>query len=482
MQRKRAPAGQRRKALLRCQGESGLLDYGLPIRGAKSKLPLPCSPRRRQLSMSTDYRDYTQYSSPPPAAENEQERSGAAAPAPRPMRRYRQSEGGAPQQDERIAVLSELLASLIEQKETAATDIPAREGKAHRFKAASTPGGPPALALAGSGTRSPERLLAEDRSFAPDTPFVTSAQRRRRLFGYWVGTLLFGAGAFFSGRQTAGSAAARKAPPSQESIRWSPENLAQLDRALQADQAGDVPSALRLGTALRRTAGALPGLETYLALLNARASRLSDAQATLVGQLAKSPEGWPLVEIDDAMGFTFARQRHFLQASSAFQEAALAMPFAPESFRLWGESLRRQGSLQNAIAALQEALVRYPVGALEFAGAREYVAYKIRLAQIEADQDADIGSSLPARLAAQPSGYWLLTEAAFALQHGDDPRAAAALQKAQAVLPPADFDHLLGDYFFRSYAGRPAIAGFFRPDWEALRQEKVPQLVYFIDP
>ena len=85
--------------------------------------------------------------------------------------------------------------------------------------------------------------------------------------------------------------------------------------------------------------------------------------------------------------------------------------------------------------------------------------------------------------APQPTGYWLLTAAAYALQHGDLAGAADALKKARVALPPETYVGLTNDYFFHNFASRPELAALLPADTPQAREQPfVKRMGYFVDP
>jgi tetratricopeptide (TPR) repeat protein len=343
---------------------------------------------------------------------------------------------------------------------------------------------PPTLPAEGTAAVTSKPVPIESR---PYVRTVAELPEPRRLpgIGYWALTLVVGVVAFAVGQQTSGvsrgSALSQNAATSQTRP-WSLGDLTQLDHVLDADQAGDLDGAERLANSLKAEAGPLPGLEAYLTVIVARRQRLADAQSTLSRMLSPDLEGLELSTISSGLAFTYSRERRFQLASQMFERAALAEPFAAENFRRWGESLRREGHLPQAVAAFRQALARYPVGAVEFMDARQYVEYKIRLSQVEGSLPVDTRTEAVDRDAtADTNGFWFLSDAAAALQRGDGAAAAASLQEAKAVLPTTLFDRLLGDYFFRAFASQGQVTAFFPATPNPSRNLRSRQ-VYFIDP
>jgi tetratricopeptide (TPR) repeat protein len=428
---------------------------------------------------------------------------------PRRKSRYRQAEGeaAAGSNDEQIVLLSSLLATLMEKKGTA--EPPAKEAKIFRFKkptpvkpplpgegSSATDTAPPAAAAeanvaAAKAAPAPkaDKPLAEG-SLNWRAPLEPDAPRRGPGLFYWALLLLAAGAAFVAGRWTTGKGLAAPGSelaggsPAPRTLVWSGEDVTQLDQILEADQAGDLEKANQMAKALKAQAGPLPGLEAYLNRIVARKQKYADAQSSLSRLISPAMEAGQLALVDDALGFTYARERRFQLASDTFKDSTVAEPFAAESFRLWGESLRRQGHMQQAITAFHEALARYPIGPVEDMDIREYVAYKIRLSQIEGSLPVDAPSEAT-QLAAtgNSAGYWFLSDAALALQQGNGGDGAAALQKAKDALPPLLFNKLLGDYYFRAFASVPQVAAFFpAPGADTLKAAMRPRDVYFIDP
>ena len=185
-----------------------------------------------------------------------------------------------------------------------------------------------------------------------------------------------------------------------------------------------------------------------------------------------------------ARGFNFARRREFDRAITCYAAVAQVNPFDTANLLHWGETLRRKGSLAEAADKFQEALARLPATASPYAHAqREYIAYERRLSQVENGRGADLALELGKGLATPaPSGYWLLTAAAVALQKGDMPAAVSALKKAQATFPPEQLGGLLSDYFFHSFAYHPETIAFLVPSTPRQSQARRLSMDDFVDP
>ena len=128
-------------------------------------------------------------------------------------------------------------------------------------------------------------------------------------------------------------------------------------------------------------------------------------------------------------------------------------------------------------------MTRLPVRSLDPSRQRDYLTFQMHLTQVEIGREAEFKAELDQALAAPDvSGYTLLTAAAVALQKGDLPAATDAMKKAQAVLSPGDFDALVGDYFFRSFAYRAEMSPFLPPASLERTHAKELRMDYFVDP
>lgn len=265
---------------------------------------------------------------------------------------------------------------------------------------------------------------------------------------------------------------------------WPESRIAELDAALAADQDGNLKLAYSLGLELKQRMPDSPGLDLYLATLLARTGHANDAENDSVKLLDAFTPPLEAAAVNENLGFTYARKRELERAASAFADAASTDPFNPTSFEQWAEALRREGQLQQAIARFSEALTRLPLGVVETLSQRDEIAYKIRLTQIEAGQDQEVKAALDGHLnQPRPEGYWLLTAAAYALQHGDMAAAGDALRRAREALPAASYAELTNDYFYHNFSGRKEIAGLLPADTPQVRQAPfVPRMGYFIDP
>lgn len=264
---------------------------------------------------------------------------------------------------------------------------------------------------------------------------------------------------------------------------WPAAAMAQLDGIIATDRAGEVEDAFAAATALRKQAGGLPGLDLYLGNLQVRLAQLNDAN------VVTSPLADPLAASTlaaaayDQMGLIYSRQRNFQAAIDNFSRAAADNPFCGPYYFHWAEALRRRGKPENSLSVFDRALDRLPAN-MENDTLRQRVAFKSRLAAIEIGQGARFKTEMDEALKSPaPTGYWLLTAAAVALQENRIPDAVDTLQRAKAALPPMYFDNLVSDYFFRGFAtsSEPVAALVMVDDsTRKLAQRRAGE--YFIDP
>lgn len=410
-------------------------------------------------------------------------------------------------EDDEIIILGTLLQRLLARKQSESAE-PETRTRMNRFVQKNT--APLAPATAGAGTEgtdvpasagSPEgeesaaarvpatkplpklmpRLTTE-----VDDAYWGRANRGRSVlffvFAAGLATVAFLVGRGSSHPDAAGqhaTATVASAPPP----RWNATLLGKLDQVLAADQSGDLKKAKDEALDLKKQIGDSLELDLYIGSLTTRLGHMNDAEADL--SRLQEPYMQPLqaAAVYEGMGFTYVRRRDFKRAADSFADATRIDPFNPDNYYRWGEVLRRQGRLQDAIDKFRQALQRLPEGAPESESQREVTALKLRLAQIELGQDSEVKAGIDEHLhAPSPGGYWLLTAAAYALQHNDIAGATDALQKARAALPGGQYSALLDDYYFHSFALRPELATVLAPPASASKKDKLARMVYFIDP
>ncbi len=227
-----------------------------------------------------------------------------------------------------------------------------------------------------------------------------------------------------------------------------------------------------------------PALQAYRATLDTRLGHTDQAEIALSQLLGPHTPPDVSAMVNAARAFNYARRREFDHALPCFAAVARVDPFDVANLLHWAETLRRKGDLPDAIDMFREASARLPATASPYVEAqREYIAYERRLSQIESGHEADLQTELDQGLHARaPSGYWLMTAAAIALQRTDLPTAVDALTKARAVFPPGQFDALVSDYFFRSYAYHTEMNAFAVAATSDRPQIRRSSMDYFLDP
>jgi tetratricopeptide (TPR) repeat protein len=438
---------------------------------------------------------------------------GESGEFPRQKRRYRREDEPPPEQpliaDADIAAISTLLATLLAKKQAPPPAEEPKAAKIYRFvpKSVQPAAVKPALydPQYPAGAPSNEESDGQEAAAAPPpappraTPAPVQwkgelAPPKRPPFAailFVLLALILAGGAYWAGnafpllnRERADAKQPVAGADAAPEPAWSDGELSQLDRALTADQAGDLEKALAVATTLRSNSGPLPGLDLYLSSIQTRQLQYIEAEKKLREMMGEPNAGaWLDAEIDAERGFNLVRERRFDRAAKSFERAAMENPFDPVYFRNWGEALRRYGRLQEAITRFQEEILRYPAIQPELVNERQAAEFKIRLCEIEAGQDQPVKAALEEHLASPaPGGYWYLTGAAYALSHGDMAGAAAALGQAKAVMPADEFGGILGDYFFRTYSTRTELAAFFTEDSQGRKQRLQASTLYFIDP
>ncbi len=434
--------------------------------------------------------------------------SGENADSLRLKRRFKKG-GAEPEEgekpDQTIQLLSTLLQDLIAKKEQpTATEIEAKTAKFHRLsktgsgtagapsEATVTPGNVPP-AVADDETPPPGASAANPPAPTPPVTFRTAPLYAPRFRTRWLWACLLGflllSGAtaltvfYFKAPTETPGARSKRALPSLPAAVWTDAMLSQLDQALAADQAGDLKGAQRLASALKKPdVPSPPGLDFYLASLTTRLEHTYDVEADLLRAVGKASSE-DSATINELLAFNFSRAREFEKAADFFKIASQLDPFSPALFYHWGDTLRHLGHFQEADATFRRALNRLPTGQPEVESLRDCINLKERLSLVEQGRDGELQAEMAEQLKAPvPSGYWWLTAAAVALQHQNLEEAAGFLGKARETLGAAQFDALLNDYFFRAFADRKELAGFFPADPAARRARLIPTMTYSVEP
>lgn len=432
----------------------------------------------------------------PPAASDRDDSVREISRFPRQKKRHRKVEGG--EGDETLAEEDEiaLLSSALElararRKQSAESPRPASP-TVNRFVPVTETAPAPAsdAASPAAATDAKSNVALSKFKAGPTDRRPRTGLREGHRWGRIALCVAVAAGCaaagWLVGRNASGhrDPISRTAPEVAAAAVWLPAHLERLRQARAAERAGDLRTALRLTTELAKSVDLGPQLAAYRATLTTRLSYLNDAEADITMRLRPNISPDASAALNTARAFNFVRWRRFNLAIDAFAAVAQADPGDAFNLLQWAETLRRKGNFPEAIDKFQEAFSRIDPAASPYAEPqREYIAYARRLSLVENGRETELQPELGQRLAAPaPSGYWLLTGAAAALQKGDLPAAVDILEKARAVLSPDHFRVLLDDYFFRSFAHHPEITPFLSPSTPEQQQARLLSMDYFVDP
>jgi len=274
--------------------------------------------------------------------------------------------------------------------------------------------------------------------------------------GYFAATLLRPATT-----PTAQTPIAREPPPV-----WRPAQLEILGRAAAADRAGDLKAATNLLSELAASEPRLPGLVRYQADLLVRQGNYIAADNALLAQVNAGREMVPSLYL---RAFNAARQRHFDDAAKYLQETIANDPLSADTYYQLAELLRRQGKLAEAIEHGKRALLRVRPG---YGISPATIALKVRLAQIEAGQLAEVEAALAEAQKSLPlAAEWLFTAAALSAQKGDLAAAGESLARAREMMPRDEFISWVEDYFFKLHTVKPELSKFQPTDEERQRRQ-----------
>ncbi len=270
------------------------------------------------------------------------------------------------------------------------------------------------------------------------------------LIGFWAGQSL--SGDEEAHPDSPDSAAAMKSPAVDPLTRIGVNDraLEAVDRGLQAEKAGDLNAARQTWESAADGRGRLPGADYRLAMVAIRNNDISGADIHLADSLAA---GEMMASAYFVNACFAGKKGDYLKAAQQLAHAVRVEPFSAKYMFCWGEALRRAGKAQAAADAIAHALDR-PASPSDL----ELFTFKLRLAKIEAGQDATFDAELTAHLSKTPvAGDWLLLAAARDLSHAAYPSAAGHLREAARVLMPERFHLFVQDFAFQSYANRPDV-------------------------
>jgi tetratricopeptide (TPR) repeat protein len=372
-------------------------------------------------------------------------------------------------EDEELEKLTQKFKDLVGRKRSAPAETTGEEEVRVRRKPMPRSGNVNMSVLIGDAKESAE---TSSRFQEPEPPQFTLPAGLASLA--WklgvVALVMFGAGYFVATlvHPTVLPSSKDGATPEPPPPAWRAATIEILAQALAADQAGDLKTATTLAANLSANDPNLPGLVRYLADLQIRQGNFIAADTALLAQISAGRE---VAKSFYLRAFNAARQRHFDDAFNFLQSSLAIDPLQADVFFQMCEVLRRQGKLPDAVNCGKQALLRVRSG---YGISRATIALKMRLAQIEAGQLAEVEAELAeARKASPVAAEWLFTAAALAVQRGDLAAAAEELTKARELMPRDEFNAWIGDYFFRMSTGKPELAPFRPAEDERRRRERV---------
>lgn len=200
------------------------------------------------------------------------------------------------------------------------------------------------------------------------------------------------------------------------------------------------------------TPASLAGTESYKKALDLFKKNLLPEAETAARKAVD--EGGDVYSSRNLLGLILAESGRYDEAVSLFQANANAWPENPLAYSNAGEALRLSSRPADAIVPLQRAA--------ELAPETDFYQFKLRLARIEAGQDAEIASQTEKELKKNPpSSDWLMTAAAIALTRKNWKEASIILKQADQSLSPETMIEFLKDPLFKRYANQPELAKTF---------------------
>ena len=406
-------------------------------------------------------------------------------------RRYRKPDEPEPEplpEVDEAALLSVVLQSV--QRRKGGEQAPARRGINRFLPRSADPVAPAASSEEGRAPEASAPAPLPKRAVAPIArPRVrgrSTWQIRYDLVFYAALAAAVLSAAFLAGRYSVPPpvVVVAKAPEATQTATSLPNFSEQMAKALAAEHAGDLETALQITKDLTRGVEPGPALLAYQATLATRLGLSNDVEADLARRLRTDFSPSVVGPLNAARAFNYARRRQFDDALPCFAAVDAVDPFDVANLLHWGETLRRKGSFGEAEGKFREALARMPIATSPYLVAQhEYIAYERRLCQVENGKVDDLAPELEQHLGQPaPSGYWRLTAAAVALEKGDMPAAVDALTKAQTMFTPVQFGALLSDYFFHAFAYHPELNAFLTATTPEQKKARLLGMDYYVDP
>jgi uncharacterized protein YeeX (DUF496 family) len=239
---------------------------------------------------------------------------------------------------------------------------------------------------------------------------------------------------------------------------WTQNDRERLNDILLAESRQQTREMNDLVRQLRDARPRLAGLSLLEARAAMAARTFSEAEVSL--QRAAQDPFADKVEIHLLRAANFGQQRYLKEMRSDLGDAIALDPTRAEFHYQRAEVDRRQGRTQESLAGYSRAMVlakpnRFP--------SRETIEFRRRLLLIESGRESELDAKAYNAAFAQPSpsGDWLLTAAAVALQRKDAETAARWLRAAREAMPWPDYVERIDDYFFRIHTDEPNLKDLF---------------------
>lgn len=147
-----------------------------------------------------------------------------------------------------------------------------------------------------------------------------------------------------------------------------------------------------------------------------------------------------------------------LTKNNYFSEAMRSDPLRFDAFYAYGQALRSQGRMAEAVERFREALIRaqtpVEVG---------FIEARLALTRVEAGDNAIAAELHAIEQKEDPAvAHLWVAAAALAVQENNPAKAAQLLERARENLFPEIFRVLLSDQFFATSSDIPELARFFR--------------------
>lgn len=261
----------------------------------------------------------------------------------------------------------------------------------------------------------------------------------RRHLGLWLATILLPIAAWAEDHK----------PTPQEEARAAA--LPELQQGLKEQLAGNYAEArAHLEAALAKDA-TLTGVYFQLGVICFNQHESEVAEKYLRQSIQQNEQ---VAASYNILGVIASQNHKFAEAYDLYKKATEAAPKDPQGFYNWSEALREDQKPKEAAAMLRKALQRNPSEPL--------YAYKLRIAQIDAGEGADLEAETAQQLKlSPPSGDWLMTAAALELSRGNTAKAGELLDRARQSMSPVLFFGMLQDPYFLRFEETSDIHKFY---------------------